>query len=91
MESTDVNSWNDAYRDFAKVIGMDATLKVHQEFRGQQINFPMRLVSADAIRMVVQNEYNGANLKELAKDYGYSERHLRRLLTNSDLSKEKSK
>ena len=90
MESTDLNSWNDAYRDFAKIIGVDETLKVYQEFRGQQINFPMRLVSSDAIRMLVQNEYNGANLKELAKDYGYSERHLRRALTKSDFIEEKN-
>lgn len=40
----------------------------------------MRLVSSDHIKQVVLNEYDGTNLKELAMFYGYSERHLRRLL-----------
>lgn len=40
----------------------------------------MRLVSSDHIKQVVLNEYDGTNLKELAMFYGYSERHLRRLI-----------
>lgn len=80
MEPVDIYSWNTIYREFAKIIGVESTLEIFENYHGTQINFPMRLVSSDHIKQVVLNEYDGTNLKELAMFYGYSERHLRRLL-----------
>ena len=80
MEPVDIYSWNTIYREFAKLIGVESTLEIFENYHGTQINFPMRLVSSDHIKQVVLNEYDGTNLKELAMFYGYSERHLRRLL-----------
>lgn len=80
MEPIDIYSWNTIYREFAKIIGVESTLEIFESFHGTQVNFPMRLVSSDHIKQVVNNEYDGTNLKELAIFYGYSERHLRRLL-----------
>lgn len=80
MEPVDIYSWNAVYRDFAKIIGIESTLEIFENYHGTQINFPMRLVSSDYIKQLVLNEYDGTNLKELAMFYGYSERHLRRLL-----------
>lgn len=80
VEPVDIYSWNTIYREFAKIIGVESTLKIFENYHRTQINFPMRLVSSDHIKQVVLNEYDGTNLKELAMFYGYSERHLRRLL-----------
>lgn len=41
---------------------------------------PMRLVSKEYIEEVVKKEYTGKNAQEIAKSYGYSERHIRRLI-----------
>jgi len=80
MKPVDIGSWNTIYRDFAKLIGVEATLKLYESYRGLQITMPLRLTSSEQIKQIVHREYNGTNLKELALYYSYSERHLRRLL-----------
>lgn len=59
---------------------------IYKEYRGSQISFPMRLVSSDYIGEIAEAEFTGDNLQELAKRYGYSERHLRRLIKNQEAS-----
>ncbi|WP_308618573.1 hypothetical protein [uncultured Enterococcus sp.] len=78
----DPSYWNEIYQELVKLIGSEHTLLIYQEFHEQQISYPMRLISADAIKRILLNEYDGTNLKKLAKTYGYSERHLQRLLAD---------
>lgn len=40
----------------------------------------MRLVSSQHIRHIVETEYDGTNGEEIARFYGYTERHIRRLI-----------
>ena len=71
---------NGIYNDFANLLGMDAVLKIHTSFRGQQITFPVELFSKDFIRTQIIEEYNGHNVKTLATKYGYSEKWIRKIL-----------
>jgi Mor family transcriptional regulator len=48
-------------------------------FKGQQITFPMYLFDKKYIAEKIREEYDGSNGKELAKKYGYSERHIREI------------
>lgn len=79
----DSNYWNEIYQELAKLIGEEHTLLIYQEFRGQQISCPMRLISTNSVKKILSKEYDGTNLKKLAKTYGYTERHLQRLLLDS--------
>lgn len=79
-ERLDPNSWNTIYRELAQLVGSEITIQIYQEFKGTQVHFPIRLIRADALPYILENEYNGNNLRELARYYGYSERHLRRIL-----------
>lgn len=72
--------WNEPYKQLAKLVGAAETLKIYQEFRGLQVNFPVRLIAGQYIGEIVYAEYDGKNLATLARRYGYSERHLRRLI-----------
>lgn len=76
----DISNWNEIYQELAKLIGTEHTLLIYREFRGQQISCPMRLISSRAMKKNLLKEYDGSNLKKIAKTYGYSERHLQRLL-----------
>lgn len=78
----DPYTWHPVYKELVKVIGLESTLLLFQEYRGSQLHFPMRLVDPANLPQIIQDEYNGHNLRELAKYYGYSERHLRRILTS---------
>ena len=71
---------NGAYNDFANLLGIDAVLKIHAAYRGQQITFPVELFSKEFIALQIVNEYDGYNVKQLATKFGYSEKWIRKIL-----------
>lgn len=75
---------NGSYKDLANLLGVDAVLKIHSAYRGQQITFPVELFSKEFIALQIVNEYNGHNVKQLATKFGYSEKWIRKItLTKS--------
>ncbi len=69
------------YKDIAEVIGVDATLLLHEYLKGQQITFPKKLYSKEyIIKQIAEPEKGGSNIKAIASKYGYTERRLRQLL-----------
>lgn len=71
---------NGAYNDIANLLGMDAALKLHAAYRGQQITFPVHLFTKEFIAAQIINEYDGYNVKQLATKFGYSEKWIRKIL-----------
>ena len=71
---------NSIYNDLADLLGIDAVLKIHSAYRGQQITFPVELFSKEFIVWQIVNEYNGYNVKQLATKFGYSEKWIRKIL-----------
>lgn len=84
VDSMEVNSniklFNSIYNDISEVFGVDVAIHMYQQYRGLQISFPTRLFNTEYVRKQVPIEYNGNNLKELAKKYGYSEKTIRRMI-----------
>lgn len=74
-----INSLNGIYKDIAEIIGIEKTILLHDNFQGQQISFPKKLYTKEYIIQQAKNEDN-ENLKTMAFKYGYTERHLRRIL-----------
>lgn len=71
---------NGAYNDIANLLGIDAVLKLHAAYRGQQITFPVQLFTKEFIAIQIVKEYDGYNLKQLATKFGYSEKWIRKIL-----------
>ena len=78
----DLDGLNDIYKELAEEIGIENTWKVYNIFKGTQISFPVSMYSSDYLHNKIINEFNGKNIKELAKKYGYSERTIRRIIRN---------
>ena len=68
------------YREIAEVIGVEATLLLHQHFKGQQITLPQKLFTRDYIVRQIENTQERSNLKMIASEFGYTERRLRQIL-----------
>jgi Mor family transcriptional regulator len=68
------------YKELNDQIGLEATLTVYRMFRGSQVNFPQRLLDTKSVRQLIIRRYNGSNTKALAKEYGYSEKTIQRIL-----------
>lgn len=68
------------YSEIATLLGIDAALKLHANYKGQQVFFPMELFSKDFIKSQIVAEYDGYNVKQLATKYGYTEKWVKKIL-----------
>ena len=72
------------YSELTEIVGYDNMLKVYRLFRGQQITFPVRLYDSKLLCERIIAEYDGANIRELAKKYDYSEKTIRRMIREGE-------
>lgn len=78
---------NGIYEELVCLVGMEMTLRIYGHFKGQQVTFPIRLLSRSYVADRIAKEYNGRNLPELSRKYGYSERWIRELLRDTSRQK----
>lgn len=72
--------YNDIYREIAELLGEDTAKKIYQHLKGQQIFFPIRLYDPELIKQRIVREYDGTNITQLTRKYGYSEKTIRRII-----------
>lgn len=77
-----VDNLNGIYKEIANLSDVDTARKMFEEYRGQQITFPMEFCSKEYIYSLIVAEFDGTNIKQLATKYEYSERTIRRILKN---------
>lgn len=65
------------YKEIAELIGIEATVILHENFRGQQITLPKKLYTKDYI---LRQAEGAESIKKIAIKYGYTERRLRQML-----------
>ena len=71
---------NTVYKDIAEAFGIDIAIQFYQMDKGMQITFPTRLFNSEYVKKRIPIEYDGTNVKQLAKKYGYSEKTIRRMI-----------
>ena len=72
----------DVYMEIADKIGVEAAVAIHEMFKGQQIMFPQKLYSKEYVYSYIKENYNGRNIRELAKKFGYSDRRVRQIIND---------
>ena len=85
------DSLHDVYKEIMQIIGFEAMYKLFMHYKGQQLTFPTRLHNKEYIKSVLQQQYDGTNLKQLTRSLGYSERWLRKLITDLGLQEKYSR
>ena len=83
MNDNESDLFNEVYREICSAVGLDGAIAIYQMYKGQQITFPIHLFNAKRIQVSIIKEYDGSNIKELAKRYGYSEKTVRRMIKDS--------
>ena len=69
------------FDEIIELIGVEATITLIEHFQGQQIYVPtMKKAISGCLIKQAKEEFDGGNYRILCKKYGFSERHLRRLL-----------
>jgi len=82
-ENSSKDIFNAIYNDISETFGVDVAIQMYQTYKGMQISFPTRLFNPDYVKSQVPIEYDGKNIKQLAKKYGYSEKTIRRMVKES--------
>ena len=79
-DDSDKQMFNSVYNDFTEAFGIDVAMQIYQMYKGMQISFPTRLFNSEYVKKQIPVEYDGRNIKQLAKKYGYSEKTIRRMI-----------
>ena len=83
MGNYDQSLFHKVYREISEQLGIEAALTLHQMFKGTQVNFPVRFFDTKVVREMILKEYDGKNIKMLARKYDYSEKSVRRIINES--------
>lgn len=83
MIDNETELFNDIYKEIGNALGLDVAISIYQMYKGQQVTFPVHLFSTKRIQKSVIKEFDGSNIRELAKKYGYSEKTVRRMIRDS--------
>ncbi|MDB2157399.1 Mor transcription activator family protein [Clostridium butyricum] len=73
------------YKDMVEVLGHDITLKVYEQYRGQQVTFPMRMYSQEYVVEYLIKNYNGKNLKQMSRELGYTCNWLQKIINKHNI------
>ena len=83
VATNDTDLFNSVYKEISEKLGMDTAINIYNMFKGQQINFPVRLFNPAKIQELIVKEYDGTNVRMLAVKYNYSEKTIRRIIKES--------
>lgn len=80
IDNIKIENLNAVYQELASTIGIESMIEIYSLYKGQQISFPIRMFSKEYTSQKILSEYNGSNVKEIAKKYNYSERWIREVI-----------
>ena len=76
----------DIYMEIAEEIGIENTLLVYDLLKGRQISFPQRIYRKEYVENYIKENYNGRNIRELSRKFGYTERRIKQIISSSGAS-----
>ena len=84
FKGVDVEALNEVYRTLIDVVGLENAEKLYDHYRGQQLNFPVRLFSTEYIKQTLAKEGEGCDMKLMSRNLGCSERWIKKLAKEND-------
>lgn len=72
--------YNKVYQELADILNDKDVERIYRNFRGMQVNFPMRLYSRDSVKKEIAKQKGIINIKDLAVQTGYSVYTIRRII-----------
>lgn len=76
----EIESLASVYQEIARKTDVGIAIEMYDLFKGQQIIFPQRLYNQDFVCTYIAENYNGHNVRELSKMFGYSDRRIRQII-----------
>lgn len=76
------------YREVAEIVGVDNAYEIFLSFKVQQLMFPLKFYSSEyTAQQIIEEYYDGSNVRELVRKFGYSESRIRQILRGTKCQK----
>lgn len=79
------------YLEMSEILGEEIVRKIYKYYKGQQVNFPMKLYSNEYVEKYIIENYSKKSIREMARDLGYSDKWVSTLIKRISLKEEKAK
>ncbi|WP_081378434.1 Mor transcription activator family protein [Paraclostridium sordellii] len=76
------NKYKGIYGEMIAILGEDTVKKIHENYKGQQVTFPMKLYSKEYIDWYINANKDKKNVKQLSKELGYSMKWITNIMKN---------
>ena len=84
FKGVEVEALNPIYKNLIELVGVENAEKLYDHYRGQQLNFPVRLFNTEYIKETLVKEGEKCNIKLLSSNLGCSERWIKKLAKEKD-------
>ncbi|HBF4581477.1 Mor transcription activator family protein [Paeniclostridium sordellii] len=69
----------------AEILGEEIVKIIYKNYKGQQINFPMKLHSNEYVEKYIIENYSKKGIREMSRELGYSDKWIQRLIKKLNL------
>lgn len=76
------DDFKDIYAEMSELLGEEVVLMIHKYYKGQQINFPMKLYSNEYLERYILTYYGKKTVIEMSRELGYSDKWVSKLIKN---------
>ena len=91
MMKIEKSDFKGIYAEMSEILGEEIVRIIHKHYKGQQINLPMKLYSNEYVEKYIIENYSKKSVREMARDLGYSDKWVSRLIKGISLKEEKAK
>ncbi|AYM01485.1 Mor transcription activator family protein [Levilactobacillus yiduensis] len=88
-EDVEIKALHQFYRSLSEVVGTEAMLRIHAQYKGTQLSIPIHLYDRKLAAQQVREEFDGHNQMALAHKYGYSQKWVYKVLRRNEEGKAK--
>ncbi len=73
------------YAEMSEIIGEEIVKIIHKHYKGQQVNFPMKLYSNEYVERYIMENYSKKSVRDISRELGYSDKWIQRLIKKLNL------
>ncbi|CEO35910.1 hypothetical protein [Paraclostridium sordellii] len=76
------------YSEMVEILGEDIVRLIYQNYRGQQVTFPMKLYSNEYVEKYIDKNIDSKTIREMCRELGYTEGWIKHLINKNKVKAE---
>ena len=68
------------YAEMLEILGEEIVRIIYMNYKGQQVNFPMKLYSNEYVENYIIENYSEKTVREISRTLGYSDKWVQKLI-----------